>query len=59
MRGLTAGDNPADLRARDLQEDTEGGDSGVGVQHCVQSPNQQTCRRHKQADETWLWDDTH
>lgn len=46
MRGdfqLTAGDYPARLRAGNLQKDAEGRDPGVGVQHRVQRPHQETC----------------
>lgn len=32
---LTAGDDPADLGAGNLEEDTKGCDPGIGVQHCV------------------------
>lgn len=39
---LTTGDYPADLRARNLEEDAEGRDPGVGVQHRVKRPHQQT-----------------
>lgn len=41
---LTAGDYPADLGARNLEEDAEGRDAGVGVQHGVERPHQETCR---------------
>lgn len=41
---LTAGDHPADLGARNLEEDTERCDPGVGVQHRIERPHQQTCR---------------
>ena len=40
---LTAGDHPADLGAGNLEEDAEGCDPGIGVQHSVQSPHQETC----------------
>lgn len=39
---LTAGDHPADLRARNLQQDAEWCDPGIGVQHRVQRPDQET-----------------
>lgn len=40
---LTTGDDPAALRAGNLEEDPEGRDPGIGVQHCVQRPHQETC----------------
>lgn len=42
MVQLTAGNDPADLGTRNLEEDSEGRDSGVGVQHRVQRPHQET-----------------
>lgn len=44
MVQLTAGDYPADLGAGNLEEDSEGCDPGIGVQHRVQRPHQETCR---------------
>lgn len=44
---LTAGDYPARLGAGNLEEDAEGRDPGVGVQHGVQRPHQETCRDDK------------
>lgn len=45
---LTAGDHPAHLGAGNLEEDAEGRDPGVGVQHRVQRPHQETCGHDKQ-----------
>lgn len=47
MVQLTAGDYPADLGAGNLEENAEGGDPGIGVQHCVKRPNEETCRDDK------------
>lgn len=48
---LTAGDDPAHLRAGNLEEDAEGRDPGIGVQHGVQRPHQETCRDDKTESE--------
>ncbi|KAK0140259.1 Phosducin-like protein 3 [Merluccius polli] len=42
--GRTTSDDPADLGGGDLEEDPEGCDPGVGVQHRVQRPDQETCQ---------------
>lgn len=44
MVQLTASDYPADLGAGNLEKDAEGCDPGIGVQHRVQRPYQETCR---------------
>lgn len=53
MVQLTAGDDPADLGAGNLEEDAEGRDPGIGVQHCVQRPHQETCRDKEVRESHW------